>query len=83
MGLFIISIAKRLDGALDVRAPSIQCLLAFGEKFMPLIDRCYAGNRARLVVENFVGDMRWNAVPGHAGNYSPPEIMQAPSTNAR
>jgi hypothetical protein len=44
---------------------------------------CCSGNRARLVVENFIGDMRRHAEPGQAGNYCPPEIMQTPSANAR
>ena len=51
MGLFIISIAKRLDGALDVGAPTIQRLFAFSEEFVPLVDGSYTGNRPFLVVE--------------------------------
>jgi hypothetical protein len=49
MGLFIISIAKRLDGALDVGAPTIQRLFAFSEEFVPLVDGSYTGNRPFLV----------------------------------
>src|ERR1700722_3237785 len=65
----------------DVRSPSIECVLAFGEKVMPLIDRCDAGICSRLVVEYLVRDMGWNTRAGHAGNNSAPEIMQAPTTD--
>ena len=43
MGLFIISIAKRLDGALDVGAPTIQRLFVFSEEFGSLVDGSYTG----------------------------------------
>ena len=81
--MFISFDAKRLDDALDVRTPTIQRIFAFGKKFVPLVHGRNTGNRARLVVENFIGDMRRHAEPGHAGNYCPPEIMQPPSANAR
>ena len=57
MGLLIISIARRLDGALDVGAPAIQRLFAFSEEFVPLVDGSYTGNRPFLVVENLIGNI--------------------------
>jgi hypothetical protein len=82
MGLLIISIAKRLDGALDVGAPTIQRLFAFSEEFVPLVDGSYTGNRPFLVVENLIGNMRRHSKARHAGNYGSSEVMQPPSGDA-
>ena len=75
--------AKRPNNVFDVRTPTIQRFFALCQEFVPLVNGRDTGNRARLVVENFIGDMRWNAEPGHARNYCPPEIMQTPSGDAR
>ena len=52
MGLLIISIAKRLDGALDVGAPTIQRLFAFGECVPSLEDGCNTENPPLVVVDH-------------------------------
>jgi hypothetical protein len=74
---------KRPNNVFDVRTPTIQRFFALREEFVPLVHRRYTGNRARLVVENFIGDMRRHAEPGHAGNYGASEVVQPPSGNAR
>jgi hypothetical protein len=76
-------LAKRLDGAFDVGAPTIQRLFAFGKKFVPLVDGSYTGNRPFLMVENLIGNMRRHSKPGHAGNYGSSEVMQPPSSDSR
>jgi hypothetical protein len=52
---------ERLNDVLDVNTPAIQRILSLSQKFMPLVDGSNAGNRARLMVEDFVGDVRRNA----------------------
>ena len=39
-------------------APAIKRFFALSQEFVPLVNGRYTGNRARLVVENFIGDMR-------------------------
>jgi hypothetical protein len=68
--LFIILLAKRLDGAFDVGAPSIERVLAFGKEIVSLVNGGNTRNRPFLVVENLIGNMRRRSKPGHAGNYS-------------
>jgi len=34
-----ISVHKRLDDLINIRSPTIQCVLPFGQKLMPLINR--------------------------------------------
>jgi len=75
--------AKRPNNVFDVRTPTIQRFFALCQEFVPLVHRRYTGNRARLVVENFIGDMRRHAEPGHAGNYATSAVMRPASGNAR
>jgi hypothetical protein len=65
-----------------VSAPPIERVSALGEEIMPLVDGGNPGNRPRLVVEDFVGDMGRNAQASHAGDDGSPEIMQAPTADA-
>jgi hypothetical protein len=53
----LVLTAGLLDDASDVGAPAIKRFFALSQEFVPLHGR-YTGNRARLVVENFIGDMR-------------------------
>jgi hypothetical protein len=62
----------------NVSSPSFECLLALREKFVPLI---YGGNprdRAGVVIENLVRDVRRNPEAGHSRYAGPPEVMKAP-----
>ena len=36
-----------------------------------------------MMIKNFVGDVRWHAQSGHAGDDGSPEVVDAPSANAR
>ena len=49
----------------DVRTPTLQSVFALRQELMPLIDRGYAGDRPRLVIEHLVGDMRGDPKPSH------------------
>ena len=66
----------------DVRTPALQSVFALCQELMPLIDRGYAGDRPRLVIENFVGDMRGDTKPSHAGDARAAQIMQPPVRDA-
>ena len=62
----------------DVSSPSFECLLALREEFVPLV---YGGNprdRAGIVIENLVRDVRRNPEAGHSGYTSPAQVMKSP-----
>ena len=46
------------DNSPNMSAPRFQSFSAFGEEIVALIDGCDARNRACLVVQNFVSDVR-------------------------
>ncbi len=50
-----------LDYVLNVSTPAIKGLFAFEQEIMPLIDGGNAGNRACLMVEDLVGNVRGHA----------------------
>jgi hypothetical protein len=62
--------------------PRFKSFSAFGKEIVALIDSCDARDRACLVVQNFVGDVRGYAEPRHARNASSSQIMKSPSSNA-
>ena len=64
-------------------APSIQGLFALGQEFVALIDRRHPRNRPRLVVEDFVGNVRRNAQASHSGDHGSSQIVHAPSRDGR
>ena len=53
-------------------APTFQCVIALVEKIMALIDCGDTRDRSGLVIEDFVGDMRWDAEAGHPGDTGAP-----------
>ena len=59
-------------------APSFQCAITFVEKIMALIDCGDARDRSGLVIENLIGDVRWNAEAGHPGYAGAPQIVKTP-----
>ena len=62
-------------------APAIKRFFALSQEFVPLVNGRYTGNRARLVVENFIGDMRPSRIglqPSAPGNLSDDAISGAP-----
>ena len=62
----------------NMTSPSFECLLALREEFVPLV---YGGNprdRAGIVIENLVRDVRRNPEAGHPGYAGPAEVMKAP-----
>jgi hypothetical protein len=66
------------DNVRNVSSPSFECLLALREEFVPLV---YGGNprdRAGIVIENLVRDVRRNPEAGHSGHAGPTEVMKAP-----
>jgi hypothetical protein len=67
----------------NVPSPSFECLLALREELVPLV---YGGNprdRAGIVVENLVCDVRSNPKAGHPGYAGPAEVMKAPPGHSR
>ena len=67
--------AQHTDNMVNVRAPAIQRFLALGQKFMPLINGRYPGNRSGLVIEDLVSDVRRHTQPCHPGDDGSPEIV--------
>jgi hypothetical protein len=55
-----------LDYFTNVPTPTIQRFLALSQKVVPLIDGGDSGNRARLMIEDLVGDVRGNAQSRHS-----------------
>jgi hypothetical protein len=55
-----------LDYFTNVPTPTIQRFLAHSQKVVPLIDGGDSGNRARLMIEDLVGDVRGNAQSRHS-----------------
>ena len=72
---------ERLNDLLNVSAPTIQGLFPFCQKVVPLINRSHAGNRAGLMVENLIGDVRRNAQSGHSRNDRASSIMNSPTSD--
>ena len=62
----------------NVTSPSFECLLALREEFVPLVYGGNPGDRAGIVIENLVGDVRRNPEAGHPGYAGPAEVMKAP-----
>ena len=62
----------------NMSAPSFQSVLTFRKKVMSLIDSRNARNCARLVIENFISNMRSNAEPCDSGNTGPAQVVKAP-----
>ena len=65
----------RLDYFTDVPAPTIQRFLALSQKVVPLINGRHSRNRACLMVEYLVRDMRGNAQSRHSRNNRAPQIV--------
>src|ERR1043166_8280326 len=66
-----------------VLSPSIQSLLTFRHEIVPLVYGSNARDRAGLVVEDLVGDVRRNTKPSHAGDTCPAQVMKTPISNLR
>ena len=58
--------------------PAFQCVIAFGEKIMTLIDSGDARDRSGLVIEDFIGDVRWDAEASHPRYAGAPQIVKTP-----
>ena len=67
----------------DVNSPSFECLLALREEFVPLVYGRNPGDRAGIVIENLVRDVRRNPQAGHSGHAGPAEVMKAPPGHSR
>jgi hypothetical protein len=66
----------------NVSSPSFECLPALREEFVSLV---YSGNprdRAGIVIENLVRDVRRNPEAGHSGYAGPAQVMKAPPDHA-
>ena len=63
----------------DMSAPAVESLFALGQEFVALIDCRHPRNRPRLVVEDFVGNVRRNAQASHSGDHGSSQIVHAPS----
>jgi hypothetical protein len=61
----------------NVSTPSLECLPALREELVPLVYGGNPGDRARIVVENLVRDVRRNPEAGHSGYAGPAEVMKA------
>jgi hypothetical protein len=62
----------------NVSTPSFECLLALREELVPLVYGRNPRDRAGIVIENLVGDVRRNPEAGHPGYAGPAEVMKAP-----
>jgi len=61
-----------------MRAPSFKRVLALAEKLVTLIDRGDPRDCPRLVVEDFIGNVRSNPQPGHSRYASSAQIVKMP-----
>src|SRR5262249_45725221 len=64
-------------------SPEVERRAALREKLVALVNSCDSLDRTRLMIEDFVGHMGGNAQPSHAGDASPPQIMNSPSSRPR
>ena len=64
-------------------SPEVERRAALREKLVALVNSCDSRDRTRLMIEDFVGHMGGNAQPSHAGDASPPQIMNSPSGHSR
>ncbi len=71
-----------LNNVSNVSAPPIECMLALGSKIVSLIDCRDARDRAGLVVQDFVSNVRGDAQPSHPGHTGPTQVMNAPSRHS-
>jgi hypothetical protein len=62
----------------NVCSPSVERLPSLREKFMALVNSRNSRNRAGLVIEDFIRNMRRNAQAGHARNARPAQVVQSP-----
>jgi hypothetical protein len=56
-------------------APSFKCFLTFREKLMALVNRRDPRDRAGLMVEDFVGDVRRDAEACHPGDAGSSQVV--------
>src|SRR5215211_4697883 len=73
---------RRLEESADMPPPTIQCVLAFCDELVALVDGRHAGNRAGLVIEDLVGDMGRDAEPRHPRHAGPAQIVKPPVLHA-
>jgi hypothetical protein len=66
----------------NVSSPSFECLLALREEFVPLVDGGNPRDRAGIVIENLVRDVRRNPEASHSRYAGPAEVMKAPPSHS-
>src|SRR5262245_42116778 len=67
----------------DVSPPSFERRLSLAHKLVTLVDGRNARDRAGLMVQYFVSNMRRNPEPGHSRYASAPQIVKAPPSHSR
>src|SRR5262249_30608221 len=72
-----------VDDPGDMARPLIKRFLPLGPELMPWIDRCNTRDRAALMIQDLVGNMRRNAEPRHARHASAAQVMQTPAGHPR
>ena len=60
---------------LNMGTPKFERLFAFHKEFMTLIHSCNAGNRAILMIKDFISYVGRDTEPCHSGYAGPPQIM--------
>jgi hypothetical protein len=62
----------------NVTSPSFECLPTLREELVPLVYGRNPRDRAGVVIENLVGDVRRNPEASHSRYAGPAEVMKAP-----
>jgi hypothetical protein len=62
----------------DMGSPQVERLPTFREELVSLIYGRDPRDRAGLMVEDFIGDVRWDANAGHPGYTGAPQIVKTP-----
>ena len=63
-------------------SPELEGLFSLLEELVPLVHGGHSRDRAALVVQDLVRDMRRDPEPRHARDHSAPQIMQRPVAHA-
>ena len=66
----------------NMGTPRFKGFSAFGKEIVALIDGCNTRDRACLVVQHFVGNVRCDTEPCHSRNAGSSQIMKSPSGDA-
>jgi hypothetical protein len=75
----LTSFGEKFD---NVITPSLQRFLPLGQELVALINRRHTRDGARLVIEDFVRDVRGDTQPCHTRDTGAAQVMKNPILNA-